>query len=130
MIAEGQLTIHEESLALLEALSIPDGAISQRNLIKYVQRVARATMPPSDPKNSITVEPIGKTPWDWIAGKNLALMMAAGHEGTSGAIMALLRGMEVWAHDHGTTLEYADVGRTIWTDDGRLIIEFKTGEGF
>ena len=127
MLAEGKLTIHEESIALLEALSIDDGAISQRNLIKYVQRVARATVPPS---SSTSVEPVGKTPWDWIAGKNIRFMLAAAHDGTSNAIMTMLRGMEVWARDHATTLEYVDVSRTVWTDDGRLIIEFKTGEGF
>jgi len=129
LIAEGQLTIHEESIALLHALTIDAGGISQSALIKYVQRVARATVP-SSPSESISVEPVGKTPWDWICGKNIALMQAAAHEGTAGAIMDLLRGMELWARDHSTTLDYADVGRTTWTDDGRLIVEFKIGEGF
>lgn len=118
-----EMTIHEQSLALLEAIT--QGDLEQSALIRYVQRVARATVPPD---RSVSVEPVGKTPWDWIAGKNYALMQAASHQGTSGAIMSLLRGMEVWAHDRGTTLDYTDVAQTVWTADGRLLIEFKVGE--
>ncbi|MGH7745663.1 MAG: hypothetical protein ACREQ5_12875 [Candidatus Dormibacteria bacterium] len=69
-------------------------------------------------------EPVGKTPWDWIAGKNIAFMRAAARPSTSHAIMDMLRGAEVWARDHNLTLDDVVVKSSVWTADGRLVLTF------
>ena len=125
-LIEGQLTIHQESIALLDALTNEDKGVSKEAVVRYVQRVARATIPVQDV--AARVEPCGMTPWDWICSKNIALMRAAAHEGTSNAIMDLLQGMAVFADDHGTSLDYVDVAQASWTSDGRLVVEFKVGQ--
>jgi hypothetical protein len=124
-LVEGQLTVHEESIALLDALTNEDIGVSKAAVVRYVQRVARATIPPLD--QAARVEPCGMTPWDWICSKNIALMRAASHDGAANAIMDLLQGMAVYAQVNGTSLDYVDVALASWTSDGRLVIEFKVG---
>lgn len=124
---EGELTIYEQSLKLFKDIFVDCNDPSYKELKQYLQRVIRATTPPPETTEGARVEPLGKTVWDWIQGKNIRLMHAAAHEGAANAIMDMLRGMEVWGHDRGVDLEYVDVGRTSWTPDGRLVIEFKVG---
>ena len=96
-VIDGQLTIHEETLSLLECVQ-QDYVIALKPLVKYLQRVAKATAP-SDVE-SARVEPLGMSPWDWICSKNRKLMHAAGQEGMANTIMTMLRGAEVWAKDN------------------------------
>jgi vesicle coat complex subunit len=77
-----------------------------------------------------SLEPVAKTPWDWIANKNQKLTEAAMHPANADMIMTLLRALEVWAHAHG----YEDVrdiklAQATWKDDG-LFIQFAHDPSF
>ena len=90
--------------------------------------VAAATQQPEEHITSL--EPVAKTPWDWIAGKNVKLTEAVMHPVNADMIMTLLRALEVWAHDHGySDMRDIKLAQATWKNDG-LFIQFAYDPSF
>lgn len=77
-----------------------------------------------------TVEPAAKTPWDWIAGKNVKLTEALMTPVNADMIMTMLRALEVWAHDHGyEDMRDIKLAQATWKNDG-LFVQFAYDPSF
>lgn len=75
-------------------------------------------------KEYARVEPLGTSVAHYIIKQNIRYYNAATKPGMANAIMDMLRGAEVWARDHMLEMDEVVVEKSMWTADGRLIIEF------